>query len=186
MKRTIAALLCMMLGTGCATAYSLVEPRRAPIGDLYTVEPQIPWSAAKAGKMELWTVDGPALQAIRFINGLTDGDALFGGRDKEKRPKFRKAMTPTEIMEFVVDSLASSGLQKVEATNLRPEPFGDVPGFRFEMRFVYGGGLEGQGLVVGAVAKEKLYLIMYTGARAHYYAKHEEDVERLVRSVRMQ
>ena len=186
MRWTAGTVLLAVLVTGCATAYTLVEPRRTAIGDVYTVEPQIPWSARKAGKRELWTVDGPALQAIRFINGLVDGEPLFEGGGKEKRPTFRKTMAATEIMEFVVDSLALAGLEKIETTGLRPEQFGGSQGFRFDMSFVTRQGLEGQGTVVGAVLKEKLHLIIYSGTRAHYYPKHKEHLERIIQSIRTQ
>lgn len=185
MKRVTGALALAMMLTGCAT-YSLVEPPRAVIGNLYTVDPQIPWSAAKVGKLELWTVDGPALEAIRFISGIGDGEALLEGREKEKQPKFRKSLTASEIMEFVIDSLALAGFEKIEPTGLRPEKFGDAQGFRFEMSFVTRQGLEEQGSVVGAVVKEKLHLIIYSGARAHYYPKNRDHVERIIQSIRMQ
>jgi hypothetical protein len=186
MRWTVGTLLLAVLVAGCAMGYTLVEPRRTAVGDVYTVEPQIPWSAAKAGKRELWTVDGPGLQAIRFVNGLVDGEALFEGGGKEKRPTFRKTMAATELREFVVDSLAQAGLEKIETTGLRPEPFGGAQGFRFDMSFVLRQGLEGQGTVAGAVLKEKLYLIIYSGARAHYYPKHKEHVERIIQSIRTQ
>ncbi|MGH7407464.1 MAG: hypothetical protein ACREKF_05580, partial [Candidatus Methylomirabilales bacterium] len=131
-------------------------------------------------------VDGPGLQAIRFVNGLAEGEALFDGGGKEKRPTFRKTMAATEFMEFVVDSLALAGLEKIQPTGLRPESFGGPQGFRFDMSFVTRQGLEGQGTVVGAVLKEKLYLIIYSGARAHYYPKYKEHVERIIQSIRTQ
>lgn len=185
MKRIGRALALAMMLTGCA-AYSLIEPPRAVIGDLYTVDPQIRWNSAKAGRIELWTVDGPGLQAIRFINGVADGDALFEGREKENRPTFRKSMTASEIMEFVVDSLALAGFEKIEATRLRPEKFGSAQGFRFDTNFVTRHGLEGQASVVGAVLKEKLHLIIYSGTRAYYYPKHRDHVERIIQSIHLQ
>lgn len=136
--------------------------------------------------MELWTVDGPGLQAIRFINGVADGEALFEGKGKEKQPTFRKSMTPSEIMEFVVDSLAGVGFEKIETTGLRPEKFGSAQGFRFDTHFVTRQGLEGQASVVGAVLKEKLHLIIYSGTRAHYYPKHRDHAERIIQSIQLQ
>lgn len=184
MKRVATFFAMALILTGCA-AYRLVEVRRVAIGDLYTVDPQISWSSSREGKIEMWTVDGPGLQGVRFVKGLEDGEVLFEGNDKEKRPKFRKQMTPNEIMEFAVDSVSLLGAQKVEATNLRPEKFGDLQGFRFEMSFLSKEGLEEQGLVIGAVVEEKLYLIMYTGVRAYYYPKHEEHVEQIIQSIQM-
>lgn len=184
--RTRVVTMALAVGMAGCAAYSLIEPPRAVIGDRYSVDPQIPWSAARAGKVELWTVDGPALQAIRFVNGLSDGEPLFEGRGQEKRPIFRKGMAPTEIMELVVDSLTAAGLEKIQATGLRPEQFGAARGFRFEMTYLTRQGLEGQGTVVGAVMNERLYLIIYSGSRAHYYPKHRDHVERLIQSIRLQ
>ncbi len=185
MKRAATAFALVLILTACAV-YRLVEVRRVAIGDLYTVDPQIPWSSASEGKTEIWTVDGPSLQAIRFVKGLEDDEVLFEGGDEEKRPKFRKHLTPSEIMEFVVDSLTLVGAQKIEARNQRPEEFGNVQGFRFEMTFVSNEGLEEQGFVVGAVMNEQLHLIMYIGVGAHYYPKHKEHVERIIQSIKMQ
>ena len=184
MKRRITPFALPLLLFGCAT-YSLVEAKRTPIGDLYTVDPQISWSSASQGKIELWTVDGPSLQAIRFVKGLEDGEYLFKGKEEEKAPKFNKRMTPSEIVEFVVDNLTAVGAQNVKAVNLRPEKFGNHQGFRFELTFASKEGLEEEGFVVGVVVKEHLYLIMYTGVKAHYYRKHKEHVERILESISM-
>jgi hypothetical protein len=181
-RRSARAFALAIILTGCAT-YSLVEPRRTAIGDLYTVDPQIPWSSTQTGKVEVWTVDGPSLQAVRFVKGLDDGEALFGGKAGKKSPKFTKAMAALEIMEFVVDSVTALGAQKVEAANLRPQRFGNVQGFRFDLRFASKAGLEEEGLVVGALAKERLHLIIYTGTRAHYFPKHKDHVERMIESI---
>ncbi|MFQ5930076.1 MAG: hypothetical protein ACE5MK_10270 [Acidobacteriota bacterium] len=185
MKRSATAFALAMILTSCAK-YSLVKPQRVAIGDLYTVEPQIPWSSTSvAKKVEIWTVDGTRLQRIHLVKGLEDDEVMFEGKDDEKRPQFQKYMTPSEIMEFVVDSITLVGHQKVEATNLRPEKFGNVQGFRFEMSFLSEKGLEEQGVVWGAVVKEKLYLIMYSGAKAHYYPKHKDHVEGIIQSIQM-
>jgi len=182
MKRRVTPFALPLLLYGCAT-YSLVEAKRTAIGDLYTVDPQISWSSASQGKTDTWTVDGPFLQAVHFVKGLEDGELLFKGGDEEKRPKFKKHMTPSEIMEFLVDSLSAIGAQNVQTVNLRPERFGDVPGFRFEMIFTSNEGLEKQGLVIGTIMKEQLHLIIYAGTRAHYYPKHKEHVERMIQSI---
>lgn len=185
MRRPASTFALAIILTGCAT-YSLVESRRTAIGDLYTVDPQIPWSSTQTGKMEVWTVDGPSLQAVRFVKGLEDGEALFGGKTEKKRPKFTKAMTATEIMEFVVDSVTALGAQRVEAANLRPQRFGNVQGFRFDLKFASQAGLEEEGLVVGALVKERLHLIIYSGVRAHHFPKHKNHVERMIESISMQ
>jgi hypothetical protein len=182
--RRLPALTFALLVAGCAT-YSLIEPKRTAVGDLYTVEPQIRWSATRVGGVEIWTVDGPSLQAIRFLKGLRDGDPLFEGKTQAKRPQFKKDMSASDIMEFVVDSLSVQGSQKIATRNLRPAPFGNNPGFRFEMSFVSREGLDQEALVEGAVIAERLHLIIYSGARAHYFPKYKPEIERLIESIRM-
>src|SRR5215510_11428642 len=71
----LVALALALAGAGCAP-YQLVEPTRTAIGDLYTVEPQVPWSAVDRGKVVSWTVDGFPLEAVRFVKGLADGEAF--------------------------------------------------------------------------------------------------------------
>lgn len=181
---TIVTMLVML--TGC-TMYTLVEPHRTEIDGLYTVEPQISWSEATSGKTRIWTVDGSALQELRFVTGIDDGEALFivEGRDEAKNPKFRKGMTFLEIKELIADGLAVTGAQQLETKNLRPIRFGNHDGFRFEFEYVTKEGLEKSGVVVGSVVEERLYLIAYSGARAHYFANHRDHVEKIIASIQM-
>ena len=77
MKRTVVVVLAVAVLGSCAPSFSLVEPGRRQIADLYTVEPQIAWSSMTEDKVEFWTVDGAGLEAVRFITGLSEGDSLY-------------------------------------------------------------------------------------------------------------
>ena len=146
----MAVVLCVFI-TGCAH-YSLVLPERRSIGELYSVETRTSWNRAEEGGIEAWTVDGPILQCLRFVT-LKDGDALFpSAKEDTKLPRFRSHMTPSEVLEFFTASLMSTGggidthqiskgmvnplgirgasldASSVETYNLRPAPFGILPG----------------------------------------------------------
>ncbi len=183
---TIAVLLATL---AACTQYSLVEAKKQKIGGTYTVEAQIAWNKHSEGKMERWTVDGPALEAVRFFKGLSDGDALFkrprGAAKEVKYPTYKVGMTANDVMDLTVDSIARAGAGEVEAGNLRPAQFGSVPGFRFELTFLSKNGLEMAGSAAGAAIEDKLYLILYTGARIHYYPKYRDQVEQLLDSIEM-
>ena len=181
--QTIVMIMALMLAA-CAN-YSQVEQHRTEIDALYTVDPQIVWSEITSGKTRIWTVDGGALQELSFISGVEDGEAPFivESRDEDKNPKFRKGMTFLEIQDLVADGLAITGVQQLKTKNLRPVHFGNHDGFRFEFECVTKEGLEKSGLVVGSVVKEQLYLIVYYGAHAHYFAKHREHVEKIIASI---
>jgi len=167
--------------SGCA-AYTLVEPKSVSMAD-FVVDSQIRWSSITNGQWELWTVDGPGLQSLQFLKGLPHNDPLFS-RGDDKRPRFRKDMTPTELVEFVADSLVAMGAQQMAASNLRPTKLADIDGFRFDLAFATKDGLDKRGFVVGFIKKEKLYLVLYQGTADHYYGKHLADVERVVQSIR--
>ncbi len=184
MARRAALVVAAVLIAAC-TQYTLVKSEQVSIGGAYTVEPQIIWSKFTEGKAEIWTVDGPLLQELRFIKGLEDGDKLFRLEGKKKLPTFHGDMTALEIKELFEGSLARAEVGQVKTMNLRPEKFGTARGFRFEFAYLTKDGLQKDGFVVGTVKDKKLYLIMYTGTRLYYYRKHKEDVERLVKSIRM-
>jgi hypothetical protein len=131
----------------------------------------------------VWTVDGLRLQTLRFVAPVADGKPLFEARSDAELPSFRRNLAPSEIVDFVVDSLARAGWQRVEARDIQPAAFGAHSGFRFVLDFTNEGGLEMRGLALGAVVGEKLHLILYTGARLHYYARHAPDVERIFESI---
>ncbi len=180
-----ASLFILALLIAACVQYSLVKPEKVAIGDVYTVDAQISWNRMTEGKTEIWTVDGPLLQELRFIKGVEDGDALFRGGAVWNLPPFKSKMTAIEIKELFETSLAQIGVARMRTLNLRPESFGPVAGFRFEFTYARKDGLEKQGFALGAVIGEKLHMIIYSGTRLHYYPKHKDEVERLVRSIRM-
>ena len=183
--RSIISILVMLLLSSC-THYTLLEPQRHQVSAVYSVEPQIQWSRVKTGAIEEWTVDGPILQAVRFFDGVKDGDPLvpvYG--ENQKRPLFRAGMNATEVQEFVVDSMSAMGFTDMRAENLRPFQFGSLPGFRFELQYLSAEGLELSGIAAGTTSGEKLYLILYTGARSHYFDKHKADVERMLQTIQI-
>ncbi len=206
MRTIVIVLATTVVLLGCAR-YTLVKPERQMVGDLYTVEPQVEWSRTTGDRLEMWTIDGPALEAVYFVNGIEEGASLVKSADSKKTlPVFRKHMTPTEVLERVVDTVKAAddsasleavnmglaavradrmGARLVEASNLRPTKFGHLPGFRFDLSFIYPEGLDGSGIVVGAIHENKLYLILYVGARLHYYPRYRDVVERLIGSIQI-
>lgn len=184
MNRLIAVSMLALTFAACSQ-YTLQEPTRVKIADFYTVDPQIPWSRGKFQQIELWTVDGSLLEAIRYFDPRNDGDTLFVPRPGQVLPKFGKTMTTFDVQEYVVDSMSAVGLVDVQASNLRPWPFGVLSGFRFDLSFIDNDGLEHDGIVVGAITNERLYLVMYTGASKYYFPKYRGYFESIIESVQI-
>ncbi len=183
MKQRNLIVFTAFLLSACAT-FTLVEAQRHQISEFYSVESPIQWNRVKTGSIEIWTSDGPILQAVRFFNGIDDGAPMFRVYgQKKKQPLFRAGMSATEVQEFVVDSIAADGAGNVTASNLRPFQFGGLPGFRFDLEFLSANGLELDGIAAGVAKDNKLYLILYTGTRSHYFDKHKAHVEQILQSI---
>lgn len=208
MKRMIL-LTMVLIGIGGCTHYTAVPAERRAIADLYSVKSSVAWSQADEGGIQVWTIDGPLLEALRFVT-LSDGDTLFRTSDKEaKVPRFRNHMTPNEVVEFFVASLKSvsggvdthqlakgmvhpAGIRAgsinaatIDVKNLRPADFGRLPGFRFDFSFLSKEGLERQGIAFGSIHEGKLLLMVYTGTREYYFEKHRQEVETIFSSVQL-
>ena len=185
MKRTPTIMIVALLLGACAQ-YALLEPDGPrTIGDAYTVEPQITWNTIDFNWIERWTVDGASLEVIDFI-ALKDESLLFPADPntrKDKFPRYREGMTANDVMEFVVDSMAAGGGGAVEASGLRPMAFGSHDGFRFEMTLITTDGLDKDAIVAGTVIGKKLHLIIYSGARMHYFPKYRDTVEGILASI---
>lgn len=186
MIRTVATIAMFTLMTGCAH-YTLVEPQRVVVANAYSVETPIAWNKFRQGHAEGWTVDGPRLQAIYFYRAIDDGDPVFQVRgDRAKNmPTFDSAMTPLEVKDLVEAALGVLGFQQVETSYFRPEKFGDLAGYRFDLGYVRQSGLEMRGAVLGAQKDNKLFLIIYTGARLYYFDKYKDDVEHIFGSIQI-
>ena len=182
----------LALVLAACSQFTLIEPGRIEVGGVYTVQPGIAWNRSKAGKRHLWTVDGPLLQDLFFINGLEQGDPLFRGGalarmagKKKKKPVFSSDMTAIEIKEFIEASFVLNSYAALKTTRLRPIKFGTAPGFRFEFTYALKEGLEKRGFAVGMVRRKRLHLILYRGTRLYYFGKYEAEVERIIRSIRL-
>jgi len=183
MNRLFFVLAAAAALAACAGGFEPVGMERQRIAGLYSVAPQIAWSRQEDNRIEYWTIDGPTLDLLQFTPALKDGDSIYKVEGRENMPRYRKSMSESEVLEFVVDSLAAIGQQKIEATGLRPSPFGPLPGFQFELAFQSSSGLDMLGSVVGTIKDDGLYLIMYTGAALHYYPKHKATVDSVIASI---
>jgi hypothetical protein len=172
----------MLLFLGCAPQQTVVpgggDQRVDPF---YTVSPEIDWNIIQRRPVEIWTVNGLLLDALRFFNGIEDGEPLVPTRD-EDAPVFRADMLPSEIAEFFAATFSS--LVQFRQTRMSPVLFGSVPGFRFDFDYVSEDGLERKGIAAGTVHEDRLYLITFTAPAEHYFPTYSPVVERMFRTIR--
>lgn len=186
LKKCIYILVLSVFLQSC-THFSLVSPGRTKIGDFYSVETKINWSKISANKMTTWSVDGPLIHGIIFINSILDGEPLFliASKDEEKLPKFKAGMTPLELREVFEASLMAADAQAVKVTQLKPAKFGKLSGFRFEYNYKSKEGLEMKGIGLGVVHKDVLYALSYFAPKLYYFDKYKHEVEGIFNSIKI-
>jgi hypothetical protein len=139
---------------------------------------------------QTWTRDGLILDRLMIIPGVADGEALLYSREKTAAlPVFRADMLPNEIEELVestIVKLFGEGSAAVDTRNLRPQSFGEIGGFTFDLEVQVTESPDYGGIAGAFVEGGKLNLIMYFAARPYYFDKHRADVEALILSATLQ
>ncbi|MDX1374304.1 MAG: hypothetical protein R3357_02000 [Burkholderiales bacterium] len=189
-------MLCALaLLAGCATPYSLVEPKRQTVAGVISVQPGMKWNrmgiSNYEGHVEAWTLDGPVLNTLLFFTGVPDGEPLFVRRSEnsarvEKPPVFRSTMNPLEIQELLEATVARFfDTTLAESRSLRAQTIANGHGFRFETRLVGRDEVERRGVFVGTVQKGKLYGAWFQGAKLHYFERYLPEFDHIVASAKL-
>jgi hypothetical protein len=133
--------------------------------------------------VRLLSLDGPALNRLYLSDGLAPGEFLVKPTAKDKpTPTYQKGMSPTELVEFVTDSVAALDYQRVETSGLRPTQLAGTEGLRFELKAKTREGLEISGAAVAAEVGGKLYVILYLAPQEHYFQATLPEVESVMKS----
>jgi hypothetical protein len=188
-------MVAALLLAACAP-FALVTPQRQTVAGVISVEPGIRWNRVEMspyqGRVEVWTLDGLALNALVFFAGVSDGEPLFVSRSlaaspqQEQPPVFRSSMNPLEIQELFDATVARNFRTSIiESRNLKPVEVAGVPGFRFEARFIGRDEVERSGVFLGTVRGGKLFGAWFQGARLHYFHRYVPEVERMAASARL-
>jgi hypothetical protein len=141
---------------------------------------------ARPAKVRLLSMDGPLLNRLYVTDGLAPGEFMVKPAAKERpTPTYRAGMAPTELVEFVTDSVAALDYQRVETDNLRPAKVGSADGLRFDLKAKTKEGLDISGAAQVAEVGGKLYVVLFLAPSEHYYAAELPEVETVLGSVKV-
>jgi hypothetical protein len=175
------------LAAGCAT-YTAIDPGKAvAVGDNVTVTPQTAWASinnpAVSGKV--WTADGVALDSVMFFTGVEPGTPLIkvSGVSKDEVRSYQSGMVPDDVMELLASNVSKLGYQQITTSNLRPASFGAAQGFRFDLAFTAGDGLEMKGMSIFAQRGGKLDLILFAAPNEYYFGRYSGTIENMFSTI---
>jgi len=185
----IAALGLALFLSACATISSApAGPYR--VGDAMTVTLGRDWADASRTMVgaprgvRLLTIDGPLLNRLYFAS-LRPGDYIVRRQSRERpTPIYRTGLSPTELVEFVADSVSALEYQRTETSNLRPGKLGDADALRFDVTSQTEAGLDISGSALVAERNGRLYVILYLAPTEHYFGAGQAEVEAIMDSAR--
>jgi hypothetical protein len=190
MRACIIVLVATLLA-GCIPAYKLVKPEPVPVAaGAMKVRPSIAWNKAPKAftdipAEETWTQNGPALDAISFIGGLPDGQAIAKQKPKDDRkvPVFRASMTPQDLVSMIESYYRIKvGATIFAATDVQPTTFLGKQGIQISYDYVLRDEVKRRGRTLLAVAEGKLYVMSLVGASTHYFDAALPEFEKLAAS----
>lgn len=179
----IAAVAGGALAAGCA-GISLVRAGSYKVkGTAFAVTLVRPWSDMTALSMQPRGVRVLSLQGLQlnqlFLAGIAPGNSLIRVADRDTpRPTYRTDMSETELVEFVIDSLATAEYQDPQASALRPQTLAGAPGVRFDISTRLPTGLNISGTALAAKgARDNLHLLMFLAPSEYYYGAYASEID---------
>lgn len=189
--RPVRLLVIFLLAplAGCVTGYTLVEPGVQTLGPMRVTAGEL-WNRAPGTSTrangQTWTQDGLLLDRLIIIPGVKDGETLFVSTNAAQAlPAFHADMLPNEVQELVESSILKmfgEGSATVSTSGLRPQGFGDIGGFMFDLEAAVSESPNYRGLVGAFVDDSELYVVMFLAAEPHYFDKHKGTADALIRS----
>jgi hypothetical protein len=185
-RKLFAVIAGSALLAGCATI-TLAPAGAYDTESAFNVTLTRPWSDMTGALMprppgvRLLTMDGPALNQL-YLASLAPGGVLFRHADRDTPSViYRADMGDTELVEFVVDSLANT-FQEPQSSGLRPQSLAGTPGVRFDIGMRTQGGLNMTATGIVARAGDKLSVLLFIAPSEHYYGAFSSEVEAIFAS----
>ena len=194
MKPTPILLAACLAVTACAPTFTLVAAGPVSVarntikvtsGTSWNRAPKSPYDVAWE---ENWTENGMLLDAIGFIGGLPDGQAITKQRPKADRqvPVFHATMTPQDLVSMVESFYRIKvGATSFETRSVEPAIFIGKPGLRFDYAYVGADDVKRQGRALIAISNAKLYMMSLDGTALHYFGAALPDFDAMAASARI-
>lgn len=174
-RLTLTALLGL---AACAPTYTLITAAPVAVArNTIHVTPGTTWNKAPRTPLDVaweenWTQNGPRLDAITFIGGLPDGQAVAKQRRKSNAqvPVFHATMSPQDLTSMIESyHRLRAGATVFETKGVVPITFVGKPGFAFDYAFVGQDQVKRFGRSVVAIDGGKLYMMTLDATALHYF-----------------
>lgn len=177
--------------SGASWANSLVSPgaRSGIAKSSLSARPAGEWNklSRNDGKnVEIWTLDGDALNKVTFFGGIPSGKPLLREADKKHRPMPKVAgnMLITDIPALLELTYRSqSAVNQMSIDSQEPATLGGRSAIRFTYSFTREDEVRRKGEGIGAIVSGKLYLVTYEAPALYFFDRNIENYRALAASL---
>jgi hypothetical protein len=192
MKNVILACATALLLSACVPTYKLVKPAAATVGNgSMTVTPtgswnKVPMMGAQPWE-DVWTRNGPLLDAVGFVTGVPEGKSLVKQRKKADAQVavFKADMTPNDLVSMIESWYRVGGVSVFKMDSVDPTSFLGGTGLKLRYSYAPTDGIGKKGAAVLRVVDKKLYLMKLDGVNSHYFDAALPEFDALVASARL-
>lgn len=189
---SIASIAVLSAGSAPCLANSLVGPGpRAIAQSRMSATPDGEWNRLGRGGgkyVEVWTLDGAALNKVTFFGGIPAGQPLIRKRDKGYGPTPRVAgtMLVTDIPTLLETTYRNQFVvHQMTIDTQEPAMLHGHRGIRFTYSFTKDDDVRRRGEAIGAMIDRQLYLICYEAPETYFFDKDIEKFRSLAASIEL-
>ncbi|HYA65141.1 MAG TPA: hypothetical protein VEE84_00530 [Burkholderiaceae bacterium] len=181
MKRKLTVLLCVTLA-GCA-AMGKIESGEQVVSDQLVVSLDGPWNQFNRGvDVPTWTVEGLAVDQLRFFIGIKDGDPIAKrpkGASEQRPLTFHSTMKAHEVVALFQGLYTQDG-STFTLDGIEPVTFIGESGFKYTYTVLRrSDDVRLSGVGYGAVHNGELTVIDYSAPRLGFFPRYKDQIERM-------
>ena len=144
----------------------------------------------RGGKnVEVWTIDGDALNKVTFYGGIEVGKPLLKELDKKNKPlpQVTANMLITDIPALLESSYRSQfSVNKMSIETQEPATISGHKGIRFTYTFVKNEeDVERKGEGIGAFVDNRLYLVCFEAPAIYFFDKDVSKFRQLASTLKL-
>lgn len=177
---------------GAAPANSLISPglHSGIARSALSASPAGEWNRLSRtdGKyVEVWTIDGDALNKVSFYGGIAAGRPLLREFDRKHQPlpRVKARMLITDIPALLESTYRSqSRVRQMSIDGLEPASLAGRKAIRFTYSFTRTDDeVQRKGEGIGALIGGKLYLVTYEAPALHFFDKDVDKYRQLTETL---
>lgn len=136
----------------------------------------------------VWTRNGPLLDSVGFVAGVSDGKSLVKQRKKADAQvvAFKADMAPNDLVSMIESCYRVGGVSVFNVESVNPTPFLGGTGLQLRYSYAPTDGIGKKGACVMRIVDQRFYLMKLDGVSSYYFDAVLPEFEQLVAGAQLE